>query len=122
MSGREVKSKLFSYKKIQLGQFTACQFTLFELKSFASVILYWSYGSGWQGRYHSHAFQVVSFRLYGSYRERVRRENGDIAVCDRAERRVRYFSREHCHELGESRWEVDSTRLGTEASSRLQVS
>jgi hypothetical protein len=94
--------KVFSYKRIQLGQFTAHQFTLFELKSFASVILYWFCGQGWQGRYHSHAFKAVSFRLYGSYRERVRRENGDIVVCDRAASRIRYFSREHCHELGES--------------------
>ena len=60
--------KFLSYKSIILGNFLARQFTLIEIKSLFSIIFYWFKGDA-QDRFHSHAFNSLSIRLWGDYDE-----------------------------------------------------
>lgn len=92
--------KLFAYKAVVLSQFTAHQFTVFEHKRLFSIIFYYFKGAGWQGRFHSHAFNALSLRIFGDYLERGIFDN--VPTRRRAERRWQYIPRDHFHELGRS--------------------
>lgn len=93
--------KMFSYKKIKLGDFTAHQFTVLEFKSLCSIIFYYFKGNGWQDRYHTHAFNSVSFKLFGSYKERIKmllgyRESTRKSI-------IKFFPKTSYHCLGNSK-------------------
>lgn len=94
--------KLLSYKAIRLGDLTAHQLTVFEHKRLFSLILYYFRGDGWQDRYHDHAFDAISIRVFGRYRERVLLDErtGERLERDRSDRRVMLFRRSCFHMLG----------------------
>lgn len=94
--------KLFKFKRIALGDFVAQQFTLFEHKGLFSIIAYRFKGDGWQDRFHTHAFNAISFRVYGTYQERVREADGSIHIVARNTSRFRFFTKAHEHMLGVS--------------------
>ncbi len=92
--------KFLSYKKITIGELDANQFIIIEIKSLFSIIFYFFKGSGWQDRFHTHAFNAVSFRIFGSYRVR---DIIDGKVVESARTsRVKFFSKKTNHMLGPS--------------------
>jgi len=92
--------KVLRYKKVVLGELNAHQFTLFEWKRAFSILVYYFEGDGWQDRYHTHAFNAWSLKLFGTYQYR---ELVD-GVAEEAFRRevLRYFPRSTNHMLGPS--------------------
>ncbi len=95
--------KLFSYKKIILGDFVANQYTLIEHKGFFSVILYYFKGDGWQDRFHSHAFHAVSFKIFGTYNERKLLDSSSGQYSERTRKSfIKFFPKSSFHMLGKS--------------------
>lgn len=105
--------KFLSYKRIELGKFVARQYTIFEFKSFISAIFYYfEPTSGWQDRFHSHAFNAISIRFFGDYLERffsTKSETCDVCADKHYEEKSRsshgrfyYIPRDHAHMLGQS--------------------
>ena len=93
--------KFLRYKKVTLGELDAHQFTVIEIKWLFSIIFYYFRGDGWQDRFHTHAFNAVSFRFFGTYlvREIVDGETIETSRTDR----IRYFPKSVDHMLGPSR-------------------
>lgn len=110
-----------TFKAITFGQFTAKQFVLFEHKRLFSIIFFYFKGDGWQDRWHTHAFNAISFKLFGSYLEdslhhsRYRLVSGPlwfipepdpesefVSVIKKRTELIKYFPRDSFHKLGHS--------------------
>lgn len=65
--------KLFKYSKFKFGEQHVSQFILFEHKKLFSIIFFYFHKSnGNQDRFHTHAFNAYSFRIFGNYIEEKR--------------------------------------------------
>ena len=60
----------FHYQEFLFGELLAKKFTLFEHKKLFGLIFFYFKG-GKQDRYHTHAFNALSIKLFGSYDEYV---------------------------------------------------
>lgn len=103
--------QLFKKKTIIFGELSATQFILFEHKKLFSIIFFYFKGDGWQDRFHTHAFNAVSFKIFGQYMERtlVRWWPNDwtgYIHCETREKPrtefIRYFPRDCYHKIGPS--------------------
>lgn len=97
----------FKKKKIVFGQFAATQYIVFENKNLGSLLFFYFKGDGWQDRYHTHAFNAISFKFFGSYGERCLEFFPGTKSCRITESRrtefFRYFPRDSYHCLGRSK-------------------
>ncbi len=102
-----VKTKLFSlfhYNKFTFGDQIVSQFVIFEFKYLISLILFYFHKSdGEQDRYHTHAFNAVSFKFFGTYDEYVLddEKTGRYHVENR-KGIIKYFPRDRYHKIGKS--------------------
>lgn len=95
--------KLISFKRIVLGEFTANQFSIFEHKRLFSIIIYYFKGNGWQDRFHTHAFNAISIKVFGNYSERILTEKKTETYHQVIRSRVfKYFPKSTYHMLGKS--------------------
>ena len=57
---------LLRYNKFEFGNQFVSQFVIFECKWLFSIILFYFHKSdGAQDRFHTHAFNAISFKLFG---------------------------------------------------------
>ena len=68
--------KLFSKKRIELGEGHIVQYTIFEHKKIGGIWIY-NWKSIEQNRFHTHAFGSYAFLLSGEYTEEIIRD-GEI--------------------------------------------
>lgn len=103
-----IKTPWFSFLKLNLftfGNRPIHQFVLIEIKPLFSIIFFWFHKSDRvQDRFHTHAFNAISFKLFGSYTEYVLvdENTGEFEVFDRTEV-IKYFPMDSYHLIGESK-------------------
>ena len=95
---------LFHYNKFTFGDQVVSQFIIFEFKYLFSIIFFYFHKSnGEQDRYHTHAFNAISFKIFGSYNEYIL--DNEITGKYHVENRkniVKYFPRNRFHKIGKS--------------------
>lgn len=103
-----IKTKWFSLLKLNrfnFGDRLIHQFVLFEFKPLFSIIFFWFHkSSNVQDRYHTHAFNAISIKLFGEYTEYVLTDEttGQIEKHQRTQI-IKYFPRDSYHAIGESK-------------------
>lgn len=102
-----VKTSILSilhYNKFTFGDQVVSQFIIFEFKYLFSIILFYFHKSnGEQDRYHTHAFNAISFKFFGSYDEYILDDEttGKYHVENR-KNIIKYFPRDRFHKIGKS--------------------
>jgi hypothetical protein len=102
-----MKTKTLSflqYNKFIFGDQIVSQFVIFECKWLFSIILFYFHKSeGSQDRYHTHAFNALSFKLFGEYNEYVLLDEatGEYEV-QRRDKIFQYFPSDSYHKIGNS--------------------
>jgi hypothetical protein len=103
-----IKTSWFSLLRLNFFNFgdrSIHQFVLIEIKPLFSIVLFWFHKSDKvQDRFHTHAFNAVSFKLFGSYDEHVLESEDPVKV--RIEERtsvIKYFPRDSYHAIGKSK-------------------
>jgi hypothetical protein len=102
-----MKTKVFSflrYNKFTFGNQVVSQFVVFECKWLFSIIFFYFHKSdSSQDRYHTHAFNALSFKLWGEYTEYIllSEETGAFKV-NRRTNIIQYFQRDSYHKIGNS--------------------
>jgi hypothetical protein len=93
---------LFSKNIFKFGEQTVTQFIIFESKYLFSIIFFYFHKSdGCQDRFHTHAFNAISIRIFGDYIEEFL-TNGDIKFEKRRRRRIIYIPRDNFHRITKS--------------------
>ena len=99
------KSKAFSllkYNKFTFGDRTISQFVVFECKYLLSIIIFYFHKTEKeQDRFHTHAFNALSIKLWGSYDEHVLED--EVTGKYRTDKRTqifKYFPRDSFHKIG----------------------
>ena len=90
--------------KFEFGDQTISQFVIFECKWLFSIIIFYFHKSeGSQDRYHTHAFNAWSIKLWGSYLEYKLKSTrtGNYNVKKRTNI-FQYFPRNRYHKIGNS--------------------
>lgn len=102
-----MKTRVFSflkYNKFMFGNQTVSQFVIFECKFLFSIIVFYFHKSeSSQDRFHTHAFNALSFKIFGEYSEYIldNEKTGEFHI----ERRIqffKYFPRDSYHKIGNS--------------------
>ena len=102
-----MKTKAISflqYNKFTFGDQIVSQFVIFECKWLFSIIFFYFHKSeGSQDRYHTHAFNALSFKLFGEYNEYVllSEDTGEFEI-RRRDKIFQYFPRDSYHKIGNS--------------------
>ena len=102
-----VKTKSFSllrYNKFEFGEQIVSQFVIFEIKwLFSIIIFYFHKSSGSQDRFHTHAFNAWSIKLFGEYDEHIldNETTGEYRIIRRQKKLV-YFPRNSYHRIANS--------------------
>jgi hypothetical protein len=102
-----MKTKEFSilqYNKFTFGEQIVSQFVLFEWKRLGSIIFFYFHKSnGAQDRFHTHAFNALSFKIFGQYDEHVllSEDTGKYRV-DKRTQFFKYFPRNSYHRIANS--------------------
>ena len=93
---------LLKLNKFNFGERLVYQFVIFECKFLFSIhIFYFTKSISKQDRYHTHAFDSISIKLFGSYQEYIL--VNDVTGEYRKEQRnkiFRWFPRDKYHSLG----------------------
>lgn len=108
-----MKNKWISFLKLNVftfGEQKVSQFVLFECKYLFSIIFFYFHPTkGVQDRYHTHAFNAFSIKLWGEYTELILRtlpySKWGEALLFSTRRRTevfRYFPKDCFHAIGES--------------------
>ena len=95
---------LFHYNKFTFGDQIVSQFIIFEFKYLCSIIFFYFHKSnGEQDRYHTHAFNAISFKFFGIYDEYVLDDEitGKYHIENRKDI-IKYFPRDKFHKIGKS--------------------
>jgi hypothetical protein len=95
---------LFRYNKFTFGDQIVSQFVIFELKfCFSLIVFYFHKSQGEQDRYHTHAFNALSIKLFGEYNEYIldNEKTGEYHI-DRRNKTFKYFPRNSYHKIGNS--------------------
>lgn len=95
---------LFKYNKFEFGEQIVSQFVVFECKWLFSIIIFYFHKSeGSQDRFHTHAFNAISFKLFGSYVEHrlLDDKTGWYSVHKRTQF-FKYFPRDSYHRIAKS--------------------
>lgn len=95
--------KLFTKKKVALGDGHVTQYTILESKRFGGIWLYhWETVD--QMRFHTHAFNSICFLLRGSYTEEVLDRDGAVTLRTVDQwMRPRYLPMGYCHRILEAK-------------------
>jgi len=102
-----MKGKVISflaYNVFNFGDQKVSQFVIFECKwLFSIIIFYFHKSNGSQDRYHTHAFNALSFKLFGKYSEYVLddEKTGAYHIQER-KNVIQYFPRDSYHKIGNS--------------------
>lgn len=93
--------EICTYKRIEFGELVARQFVIFEHKRLFGIILFYFRG-GEQDRFHTHAFNALSIKLFGTYVEHVY-DPDTGGVREEVRRGVfKYFPRDRYHSVNDS--------------------
>ncbi len=100
MKGRIIS--ILAYNRFIFGDQMVSQFVLFECKWLFSIIFFYFHKSdGVQDRFHTHAFNAFSVKLFGRYNEYLllNEESGEYKVIPRV-KVFQYFPRDSYHKIG----------------------
>lgn len=102
-----MKTKWFSFLKLnkfEFGQQHVSQFVLFECKYLFSILFFYFHESvGIQDRYHTHAFNALSFKFFGEYTEFILLdEESGKSTWKIRDQIFKYFPRNAYHKIGNS--------------------
>jgi hypothetical protein len=101
------KSKTLSilkYNKFTFGEQVVSQFVIFEWKYLFSIIVFYFHKSdGCQDRFHTHAFNAISIKLFGTYEEQIMDSEltGEFHIEKRTSV-IKYFPRDSYHRISKS--------------------
>lgn len=92
------------YNRFTFGDQVVSQFVVFEHKRLFSIIFFYFHKStGEQDRFHTHAFNAWSVKLFGQYTESILNTGPPETIeLRRRTEIVRYFPRESFHKIGNS--------------------
>lgn len=93
--------EIFSYKPIKFGDLVAKQFVVFEHKRLFGILFFYFKGA-YQDRFHTHAFNAMSFKLFGTYIEGILDDNFKISYINR-DKVFKYFPRDCYHSINDSK-------------------
>jgi len=102
-----MKNKIFSlfrYNKFEFGEQQISQFVIFEWKHLFSIIIFYFHKSnGSQDRFHTHAFNALSFKFFGEYTEYILlSERSHDYITRRRTQFFKFFPRNSYHKIGNS--------------------
>jgi hypothetical protein len=92
------------YNVFNFGDQKVSQFVIFECKYFFSIIIFYFHKSnGTQDRFHTHAFNAISFKLFGKYDEYILIDEGTGSFTKRTrDKFLVFFPRDSYHKIGNS--------------------
>ena len=90
--------KLFSKKRIELGDGHIVQHTIFESKKIGGIWLY-NWQTIKQNRFHTHAFSSYAFLLRGSYTEEVIVDGKIVQRTVNQRFKPRHLPKNYCHRI-----------------------
>ena len=102
-----MKTRIFSfmrYNRFEFGDQIVSQFVIFECKYLFSIIIFYFHPSeSSQDRFHTHAFNALSIKLFGEYTEYLleNEKTGQYSTQQRVET-FAYFPRNRYHKIGNS--------------------
>lgn len=91
-----------AFNRFRFGEQEVSQFVLFECKWLFSIIFFYFHKSdGEQDRFHTHAFNAFSVKLFGRYDEYILldEKTGDFEIRPRV-KVFQYFPRDSYHKIG----------------------
>lgn len=92
---------ILKYNRFKFGQQEVSQFVIFECKwLFSIIIFYFHKCDESQDRFHTHAFNALSFKLFGEYDEHIldNELTGDYHI-ERRKSIIKYFPRDSYHRI-----------------------
>lgn len=92
--------EILTQKDIIFGDLVAKQFVLFEHKKLFGILFFYFKG-GAQDRFHTHAFNAISIKLFGTYIEGILDKNKMIRYENRTNV-FKYFPRDSYHSINHS--------------------
>lgn len=94
---------ILKYNRFEFGKQIVSQFVIFECKYLFSIIIFYFHRcDSTQDRFHTHAFNAVSFKLFGQYTEYLLDEN-TMKTSKRIRKNfIQYFPRNSFHMIGNS--------------------
>jgi hypothetical protein len=101
------KGKVFSflrYNVFNFGDQKVSQFVVFEFKYLFSIIIFYFHKSeGEQDRFHTHAFNAISLKLFGQYTEYILEDEETGRFTKRIRDKIfMFFPRDSYHKIGNS--------------------
>ena len=102
-----IKTDYISFLKLnrfEFGEQKVTQFVVFECKWLGSIIFFYFHKSDHpQDRFHTHAFNAISFKVFGEYDEHILDdENTGEYHIDRRTQIIKYFPRNSYHRIANS--------------------
>lgn len=102
-----MKTSFLSFLKLnrfEFGEQIVTQFVIFECKYLFSIIIFYFHKCETsQDRFHTHAFNALSFKLFGEYTEFILEDERTGAYSTkRRDKCVAYFPQRSYHKIGES--------------------
>lgn len=92
---------ILQYNKFTFGDRIVSQFVIFECKYLFSIIVFYFHSTEReQDRFHTHAFNALSIKLWGYYDEHIVNENTGEVKVERRDRIFKYFPRNSFHKIG----------------------
>ena len=92
------------YNKFTFGEQVVSQFVVFEIKWLCSMIFFYFHKSkSSQDRFHTHAFNAISIKVFGEYDEHILDDEATGKY--HTEKRVqvlKYFRKNHYHRIANS--------------------
>lgn len=98
---RVLGCEIMSFKKIIFGDLIANQFVLFEHKKLFGLLFFYFKG-GSQDRFHTHAFNALSIKLFGNYMEGILDEKTKQITYESRNSVFKYFPRDRYHSINHS--------------------
>jgi len=98
---RVLNCEICSYKNIIFGDLIAKQFVIFEHKNLFGIIIFHFKGKE-QDRFHTHAFNALSIKLFGSYTEGILDPITKKIRYEKRDRVFKYFPRDSYHSINHS--------------------
>lgn len=93
--------EICSYKEIVFGDLVAKQFVLFEHKRLFGILLFHFCGNE-QDRFHTHAFNALSIKLFGHYEEGILDPDTKEIRYETRRKVFKYFPRDSYHSINKS--------------------
>lgn len=102
-----MKTKIFSvchFNIFRFGEQKVTQFVLFECKYLFSIIFFYFHKTNQcQDRFHTHAFNAFSIKLFGQYTEYILDDETTGAYHTEIRNQIfKYFPRDSYHKIGNS--------------------